>query len=125
MLIGELAVAALIRGAAAHEAQVRQYDVGVASRKRHRSVRADFVRKHGADLLAALKPVLGSVKFRSLLSSAFDQPIDVFGEFAVEAPDEATAAPENPRLIPFQFNHNSTVFRVLRQLQWPRQGLLR
>ena len=58
MLIGELAVAVLIRGAAAHEAQVRQYDVGVATRKRHRPVRADFVRKHGADLLAALKPVL-------------------------------------------------------------------
>ena len=47
-------------------------------------------------MLAALKPVLGSVKFRSLLSSEFDQPIDVFGELAVEAPDEATAAPKIP-----------------------------
>ena len=92
MLIRELAVAVLICGAAAHEAQVRQYDVSVASHKHHRPVRADFVRKHGADLLAALKPVLGSVKFRSLLSSEFDQPIDVFGELTVEAPDEATAA---------------------------------
>ena len=78
MLIGELAVAVLIRGAAAHEAQVRQYDVGIATRKRHCPVRADFVRKHGADLLAALEPVLGSVKFRSLLSSEFDQLIDAW-----------------------------------------------
>ena len=56
MLIGEVAIAALIRGAAAHEAQVRQYDVSVATRKRHRPFCADLVRKHREDLLAVLKP---------------------------------------------------------------------
>ena len=96
MLIGEVVVPVLICGTATHKAQVRQYDVGVATRKRHCPVCADLVRKHRADLLAVLKPVLGSVKFRSLLSSKFDQLIDVFGELAVEAPDEATAAPKIP-----------------------------
>ena len=63
-----------------HEVQVQQYDVGVAMHKRHRPVHADFVRKHRADLLAVLKPILGSVKFRSLLSSEFDQ-FDQFDQY--------------------------------------------
>ena len=77
MLIRELAIAILICGAAVHKVQVQQYDVSIAMHKCHCPVCADFVHKHRADLLAALKPVLGSVKFRSLLSSEFDQLIDV------------------------------------------------
>ena len=45
VLIGELAVAVLIRGAAVHEAQVQQYDVGVAMCKCRCPVCADFVHR--------------------------------------------------------------------------------
>ena len=63
-----------------HEVQVQQYDISAAMHKHHHPVHADFVRKHRVDLLAVLKPILGSVKFCSLLSSEFDQ-FDQFDQY--------------------------------------------